>query len=63
MPEEVRKVLVEGVEKAIKNYDLKVKIEKMGFIVDYKSPAELKKLMGEEYEKALAIAQKVGLRK
>jgi len=63
MPEEVKKVLVEGVEKAIKNHDLKMKIEKMGFIVDYKSPTELKKLMGEEYEKALAIAQKVGLRK
>jgi tripartite-type tricarboxylate transporter receptor subunit TctC len=63
MPEEVKQVLVGAIEKAIKNHDLKLKIEKIGFIVDYKSPAELKKLMGEEYEKALAIAQKVGLRK
>ena len=35
----------------------------MGFIVDYKSPAELKKLGMEDYEKALAVAVKVGLQK
>jgi hypothetical protein len=35
----------------------------MGFIVNYKSPAELKKLMVEDYERALEIAVKVGLRK
>jgi tripartite-type tricarboxylate transporter receptor subunit TctC len=63
MPEEVKKVLVQAIEKAIKNYDLKVKIEKMGFIANYKSPAELKQLMVEDYEKALAIAIKIGLRK
>jgi tripartite-type tricarboxylate transporter receptor subunit TctC len=34
-----------------------------GYIVDYKSPAELKKIIEEEYEKANAIALKIGLRK
>jgi hypothetical protein len=34
----------------------------MDFVVQYKSPAEQKKLAAEEYEKAVAIAIKVGLR-
>jgi tripartite-type tricarboxylate transporter receptor subunit TctC len=63
MPEEVKKVLIQAVEKAIKNPDLKAKLEKMQFVVQYGSPLELKKLAAEEHEKALAIAIKVGLRK
>jgi tripartite-type tricarboxylate transporter receptor subunit TctC len=63
LPEEVKKVLIPAVEKAIKNPELKAKIEKMQFVVQYKSPAELKKLAAEEYERSLAIAIKAGLRK
>ncbi len=63
LPEDVKKVLVPAVEKTVKNPELKAKIEKMGFIVNYKPPAELRKLMVEDYEKALEIAIKVGLRK
>ena len=63
LPEEVKKVLIPAVEKAIKNPELKARIEKMGFIVDYKSPAETKKIVAEEYEKASAIAKKLGLGK
>lgn len=64
IPEEVKRVLVPSVEKAIKNPELKSKIEKMGgYLVDYKSPAELKKIMVEDYERANAIAIKIGLRK
>jgi tripartite-type tricarboxylate transporter receptor subunit TctC len=64
LPEEVKKVLVPAIEKAIKNPELKTKIEKMGgYLVDYKSPAELKKLVAEDYETANAIAKKIGLRK
>lgn len=64
IPEEVKKVLVPAVEKAIKNPELKSKIEKMGgYLVDYKSPAELKKIMAEDYERANTIAIKLGLRK
>jgi tripartite-type tricarboxylate transporter receptor subunit TctC len=63
LPEEVKKVLIPAVEKAVKNPELKAKVQKMDFVVDYKSPAELKKLAADEYEKASAIAVKVGLRK
>jgi tripartite-type tricarboxylate transporter receptor subunit TctC len=64
LPEEVKKVLVPAIEKAIKNPELKTKIEKMGgYLVDYKSPEELKKLVAEDYETANAIAKKIGLRK
>jgi tripartite-type tricarboxylate transporter receptor subunit TctC len=63
MPEDVKRTLATGIERAIKNPDLKAKIEKMGFVVDYKSPAELKRQMTEDYEKALVIAKKVGLNK
>jgi tripartite-type tricarboxylate transporter receptor subunit TctC len=63
MPEEVKKVLIQAVEKAIKNPELKAKLEKMQFVVQYRSPSELKKLAAEEYSRALEIADKVGLRK
>jgi tripartite-type tricarboxylate transporter receptor subunit TctC len=63
IPEEVKKVLVPAIEKAIKNPELKVKVERMGYVVDYRSPAEIRKMMVEEYEIALNIARKIGLRK
>jgi tripartite-type tricarboxylate transporter receptor subunit TctC len=62
LPEEVKKALIPAVEKAVKNPELKAKVEKMDFVVDYKAPAEQRKLAAEEYEKASAIAVKVGLR-
>ena len=61
LPEEVKKVLIPAIEKAIKNPGLKARIEKMQSVVEYKSPTELKKMVSEEYESALAIANKVGL--
>ena len=63
LPEEVKRVLVPAVEKAIKTPELKPKMEKLGFIVDYKSPAELLKQTKEEYEMACKIAVQIGLRK
>jgi tripartite-type tricarboxylate transporter receptor subunit TctC len=64
VPEEVKKVLVPAIEKTIKNPELKAKVEKLeGFIVDYKPPEDLRTLMAEEYERGIAIAIKVGLRK
>jgi hypothetical protein len=42
---------------------LEAKIEKLGFIVDYKSPTELKKLMMSDYEIARSLAVKLGLSK
>jgi tripartite-type tricarboxylate transporter receptor subunit TctC len=63
IPEEVRKVLVPAVEKAMKNPELKARFEKMHFVTQYMSPAELKKAIEEEYERALQIAEKAGLLK
>jgi tripartite-type tricarboxylate transporter receptor subunit TctC len=63
MPEEVKKTLIPAIEKAAKNPESKAKIEKLHFIVDYRSPAEQKKLAAEEYETALGIAKKIGLYK
>jgi len=61
IPEEVRKVLVPAIEKAVNL--TKPKIEKMGSIVEYKPPAEIKKMTEEDYKKALEIAKRIGLRK
>ena len=63
IPEEVRSTLVSAIEKAIRRPELKAKTEKLGFIVDYKSPAEAKKLVVEDYERGIAIAEKLGIRK
>jgi tripartite-type tricarboxylate transporter receptor subunit TctC len=63
LPDEVKKVLIPGIEKAVKNPELKTKIEKLEFVVDYRSPSEQRKLAAEEYEAALAIAKKIGLSK
>jgi tripartite-type tricarboxylate transporter receptor subunit TctC len=62
LPDDVKKILIPAVEKAVKNPDLKAKVEKMDFVVAYKSPAEQKRMAIEEYEKGLAIAIKAGLR-
>jgi tripartite-type tricarboxylate transporter receptor subunit TctC len=61
IPEEVRKVLVPAIEKAVNL--TKSKIEKMGSIAEYKPPAEIRKMTEEDYKKALEIAKRIGLRK
>lgn len=63
VPEEVKKVLIPALEKAAGNKEAKAKLDKLGFVVDYKSPDETKKLLVEDYEAALAIAERIGLRK
>src|SRR5512135_3527091 len=61
MPEDVKKVLVTAIEKAVKYPEGKAKIEKLGYVVEYKSPAELRKLIIDDYETAHGIAVKLGL--
>lgn len=63
IPEEVKKVLVPAIEKAIKNPELKSKIEKQGYIVDYGTPDELKRIMIADYEAARTIAVRIGMSK
>jgi tripartite-type tricarboxylate transporter receptor subunit TctC len=48
--EGIKKALVTAIEKAVKNPELKAKVDKMGFVVNYKSPAELNRLKKEQYE-------------
>ena len=63
IPEEVKHVLVPAIEKALKVPEVKAKIEKMGYVAEYKSPAELKKIMVSDYETARSLATKLGLSK
>ena len=63
IPEEAKKVLIPAIEKTIKIPEFIQKIEKLGLIVDYKSPEELKKIMMSDYETARALAIKLGLSK
>ena len=63
IPEEVKKVLIPAVEKSINNPALKTKIENRGYIVDYKSPAELRKIIANDYETIRALAARLGLAK
>jgi tripartite-type tricarboxylate transporter receptor subunit TctC len=63
IPEEAKKVLIPALEKAIKDPELKVKIENRGYVTDYKSPTDLRKLIISDEEAVRAIAAKVGLAK
>ena len=63
LPEEVKKALVPAIEKVVRNPELKAKVEKLGYNVDYKSPAELIRLAKEDYETTNTMAMKLGLRK
>ena len=63
LPEDVKKTLVAAIEKTIKTPVLKAKLDKMGYVVEYRSPAEIKKLVANEYQIAMDIAKRIGLRK
>ncbi len=61
VPEEVRRVLVPAVEKAVRA--TKSKVDQMGGICEYKQPSEVKKMIEREHARALEVALKIGLRK
>jgi len=63
IPEEAKKVLIPAIEKSINNAVVKTKIENRGYIVDYKSPAELRKIIVDDYEMIRALAVRLGLAK
>ncbi len=63
IPDEAKKVLVPAIEKAIKNPELTAKLQKLWYITNYKSPAELQQLLTENYERAKGIAKKMGVNK
>jgi tripartite-type tricarboxylate transporter receptor subunit TctC len=61
--EEVKRVLVPAIEKAVNNPELKSKMEKQGYIIDYKPPEELKKIMIADYQTARSVAVRIGISK
>ncbi len=61
IPEEVRRVLVPALEKAMRA--TKPKIDQMGGICEYKAPSEVKIMIQQEHARALEVATKIGLRK
>jgi tripartite-type tricarboxylate transporter receptor subunit TctC len=61
IPEDVRKVLVPAVEKAVKN--TKSKIDGLGNLCEYRPPQEVRKMVEQEYKMATEIAVKIGMRK
>ena len=61
IPEDVKKILVPAIERAIKN--TKPKIDQTGNLCEYKSPSEFKKLTEENYKQVYEIAVRLGLRK
>jgi tripartite-type tricarboxylate transporter receptor subunit TctC len=63
MSEEAKKVLVPAIQKTTMTPELIQKIEKLGLIVDYKSPEDLKKTMTHDYQVARELAVKLGLSK
>jgi tripartite-type tricarboxylate transporter receptor subunit TctC len=63
IPEEAKKVLIPAIEKSINEPTIKAKIENRGYIVDYKSPAELRKIIANDYETIRALAIRLGLAK
>jgi tripartite-type tricarboxylate transporter receptor subunit TctC len=61
VPEEIKRVLAPAIEKAVKA--TKTRIDQMGDICEYKSPAEMKRLRDDQYRQIYDIAVKIGLRK
>jgi tripartite-type tricarboxylate transporter receptor subunit TctC len=63
IPEEAKKFLIPAIEKAVRAPELKSKMESRGYITEYKTPADLRKLMLSDEEMVRSIAAKVGLAK
>jgi tripartite-type tricarboxylate transporter receptor subunit TctC len=61
--DDVKRVLVPAIEKMIKTPEVVQKIEKLGLIVGYEPPEELRKIVTSEYEVARGLALKLGLGK
>jgi tripartite-type tricarboxylate transporter receptor subunit TctC len=58
-PEEVKKVLIPAIKKAINEPVSKAKIEKMGFMVDYQPPEALGEIVPRQYKELKAIMDMV----
>ena len=64
IPDEVVKVLVPAIKKAMDSPEVVARINRIGgSLIEYKSPSELRKMAIEEIETISALAIKMGLRK
>ncbi len=63
IPEEAKKVLVSAFEKGVKSPEARAKIEKLGYVVEYRRPEEIREMIVDDYETAKGIAAKLGLGK
>jgi len=63
LPADVTKVLVPAIKKAVESPVMRPRLEKLLYVVDYKSPEELAKLAREEHESVSAIAKQLGIQK
>jgi tripartite-type tricarboxylate transporter receptor subunit TctC len=63
IPEEAKKVLVPAIEKAANNPEVIAKLRNMKIIPNYKPPAELKQMIGQDYENARLVVKQMGLTK
>jgi tripartite-type tricarboxylate transporter receptor subunit TctC len=63
IPDEAKKALIPALEKAVMHPATKGKIEAMGYVVDYRGPDGLRKLIAEDFETAKEIAKKLELNK
>ena len=63
IPEEVKKVLIPAIETVVKNPEHEAKLEKLGVTVEYRTPAEVRKLQESDYARARSLAIQLGLSK
>jgi len=63
IPDDAKKVLVPAIQKAINDPDLISKLQNMWIVTKYRSPAELKQIMSEDYENARKIVMQMGVSK
>jgi tripartite-type tricarboxylate transporter receptor subunit TctC len=63
IPAEAKKTLVAAMEKAVKNPEARAKVEKTGYVVEYRTPEEVRKMIVDDYETGKEIAAKLGLGK
>jgi tripartite-type tricarboxylate transporter receptor subunit TctC len=61
LPDDVRTTLITALKKVLEIPENKAKAEKMGFVADYKSPAESGRLRKEEAVIATEIGKKIGM--
>jgi tripartite-type tricarboxylate transporter receptor subunit TctC len=63
IPDEAKNILVPAIEKAVKNPEISAKLQGMYFIPNYKPPAELRRMIAEDYENARQIVKQMNLTK